>query len=679
MRVNRLEVSHFLGVPKALIDFGPQGVHLFAGPNGAGKSSIHDAVAWALTNRCRGVMVKEASRLATTKGDGSPTTVRVLATSGGQGIDIERTFRGGMSVGTIGGALGFPSADSMLAALHGADLYSMTPEDRAKTIFSASGTQITEEGLRQRGVDDGEIIQMALRRSLNAAERLATERKRAANRTAEAVAQASPADEEIVFPGGQKAMLSALSHHDTLDRLAALRQERNALIRADATSAAKLAAAREAWEKGEATSRVARDRLTAARNIEVETAVEVQAIEASSEVALIAKRNEADEASRDAKAKVIEVLRDFDAAAEALKAAERDVLRAEDSPGCKCAIQPGCPVHVDKATRIATAKAAIEGKKRAFTQADATVRAATEARDVATRKLEELQKALGGVEERLYAAQHRFKNLASDREEAERAFTIAATGAAELLAAYDAKKQAAATAPAPSDDAGSEALAAIDARIAFGESLLARITQRDTLAIVVAKAGVQADAHRATADRYAKMEEALRPGGIVSSILEEPIAAFREVVASAAKYLFREPEETDVPTISVTGDLEIIYKHGELPSGSEVWRIRAALAFALAAVSGLGFVMLDECNLVVGDNRAALIDASIRACEAGIVEQVLLFGATDEEPTQAGARMEKKLMVWHVHDGQIEAAKAKRKPRQAKEPEPAAPAASIGG
>lgn len=155
------------------------------------------------------------------------------------------------------------------------------------------------------------------------------------------------------------------------------------------------------------------------------------------------------------------------------------------------------------------------------------------------------------------------------------------------------------------------------------------------------------EALTAEAARFEAMERALRPDGVVGRLAAGPLATLREVLAPLA------------PEVRVTDEWEVLIRDAvaTLASRSEQWRAGAALAVALAAVSGVRFAILDDADVLVDETeRRALIGGLVALRQH--FDQVIVLAATSPEATRAAkaprGEFASLVGVWRVLDGRVE-------------------------
>lgn len=261
MLLDSLTLKDFGLHAETRIDFGGVPVAVVMGPNRAGKSTIADAVRFLLRNAARGVG-GASNRALVRRG---ATTCKVAATlrarRDGEAFAASRTPSGSdTTTATLLRNLGVRDEAAIDAALDAGRFLALTPKERKALAFRASGCVLDEPTLHGAGIDDAEVLAAALAKGPEAAERLATERKRAANRAADEVRRPEPTDVAVPTAAGPKAV-SSIDPVVIADVVAGLRKERDAATRAlEAAERGVSAAARAAQQRAAADAALAKAR-----------------------------------------------------------------------------------------------------------------------------------------------------------------------------------------------------------------------------------------------------------------------------------------------------------------------------------------------------------------------------------------------------------------------------------
>lgn len=135
-----------------------------------------------------------------------------------------------------------------------------------------------------------------------------------------------------------------------------------------------------------------------------------------------------------------------------------------------------------------------------------------------------------------------------------------------------------------------------------------------------------AAAHREAQDWQAAAD-ALSPAGITADILLRSLGPMGRTLAWVAQAL-------NFPRVAIIDDMDIYL--GQRPyallSASERWRVDAQIALALAELSGLKLVALDEFGILDLASRADCIAGLEKLAEAGRIDTALVFGTFKKLP-----------------------------------------------
>lgn len=157
--------------------------------------------------------------------------------------------------------------------------------------------------------------------------------------------------------------------------------------------------------------------------------------------------------------------------------------------------------------------------------------------------------------------------------------------------------------------------------------------QRDHEAELIRRAS-RADDDTTKADRYHEevtqweaVAEMLSPAGIPGEILVGAIKPFN-------KQLIAVSESTTWPEVTLDNDMEIrvggrLYA---LASESAKWRADAALAYAVASITGVKFFALDRVDVLDVQNRATCMMWIHNLLAAGSIDGAILIGTFKEVP-----------------------------------------------
>lgn len=725
MLLDSIALKDFGAHAETKLDLGGVPVAVVVGPNRAGKSTIADAIRFLLRNQARGVGGGSNRALVRRGAATCKVTATLRARRDGDAWGVSRTPSGAdTTTATILRNLGVRDEAALDAALDAGRFMALAPKERKALAFKASGAVLDEATLRAAGVDDAEVLAAALAKGPESAERIATERKRTANRAADELRRPEPTDVAVPTAAGPKAV-STIDPGVIADVVAGLRRERDAATRAlEAAERGVSAAERAAQQRtvAEAALTQARRDLVAA---EARVAAAAGARKGSAQLRAdaegylpatqepaperpappppVAEPSKADgEAARaayqDAQAAVVVAVERSNAAAaasnraeDALAAARRGAWAAVVAVADELDAERVAPAAVARlrdlarehgpdlaalaqdasyaATAVREATTAVEAARKAYEatkarldDAAAAWRAAKANADARGERLADEHKSAMEVWQKRTDERNARVRAAADRRRA----LLAEADAVAAVEAADARALAAAR----------DAVTAAEGRIAgLVEGALAApvvdpVALRETIerlerdVEVAERAGREARSYRearaaweatrarveslaAEAGRYERMERALRPDGVVGRLAAGPLGTLREVLVRLA------------PDVRVTDEWDVLIRDAAatLASRSEQWRAGAALAVALAAVSGVRFAVLDDADVLVDETeRRALIGGLVALREH--FDQVLVIAATSPDATKAAKAprgdFASLVGVWRVLDGRVE-------------------------
>lgn len=574
MKIDSVDMANFLAHEHLHVR-STHPIVVVAGGNAAGKSSLLDAVRWALLGRARGQAVKDVARLVRRGADATRCHVEVrVQGAGGKVLHVRRTPGGCTpALAHVLAGLG-TTADVLGAVLHADTFVDERPYGRRLLAGQAVGARLTPEGLAAAGVTDMDVARAACERGTEAALRLATERRRAAQREAEAAKVQAPVDYPL--PGGHTlATVDIAAVRRALDSIAAERDAlRSAMARAEQAAVAQgRAQAAHAEAVAAAGGRDAAALLA--------QAAAVLAAAPKPEPHMGAAEAAAAAALREAQARVVRCEATVKEATDSLWGQVRAIARSLATVAPRAASDLEALAGRAGSTAPEAAAQALEGARAALRKAEEADAAARAAANAHTANVAAWQRA--EHEARLLRAQ------AAGLESGQAA-----------LAAITAAPTVPVDAPA--------SLAALDARAAVGRKVLEEVA-----AYRAAQAAHEAGAARAAAAMeraagYAAMEAALRPDGAVGASLVDPRARLDALAGEVARAM-------GVPGVVLDEEWEVRVNGAPLAlcSASEAWRVRAAFAIALASISGVRLVVLDEAAICVGQARAALVQALVAA------------------------------------------------------------------
>lgn len=576
MKIDSIHVSHFLGC--AAVDVRTrQTVQLFAGKNGAGKSSLRDAIALALTGDLGRVSLKkEAPALIR---DGADLAVcQVMDVDGDEyQVSINRS-------GKINDSRGNRPADPTLAyVLDAQRMARLDATERRAFLFGLMGVKMGQaeiaKRLQARGCEAAKIERVLplLRTGFDAAS------KEAKAKATEAKGAWRQVTGEAYGSEKAKTWRAAVPPYD-------------AKAAADlATQLQHLDVAFESWQQ-KIGGLVAEETRRAALR---------QKLPALQQHALRIDRIEAKLATD----------------TQSLAEWEADLVKTEAAAG-------GAP-RVGLVHDLATALTDLMTGQ----EAPADDGPAAEAWDAALTTLERYAAEHGAV----YApagddaARARLPSVRSSRD---LMASAVANDKRDLAAAQQAQAEAdAITAELAEvfDAAGlAEAREQVDKLKADRAAMVKRLDELKSIKALVDGAEAKtkgAAQHHADVAAWDAIGDALAPDGIPAEILAEAIGPFNARLASTAV-------DTDWPAVTVASDMAITAGGREyrLLSESERWRVDAALAEAVAHLSGARLLVLDRFDVLDLPGRSELLGWLDTLADAGEIDTALVFGTLKALP-----------------------------------------------
>lgn len=611
MKITDIKCENFLAWRDLTLDL-PEKITVLVGRNGEGKSSLLDAIRAALTGTARGIPRGEASTLASW-GASSPWAVEIGLSMGDVTGRIRRTATTLSAIRPAGekvaikqeqlaAKIGDPRA--LDALLDTGRALAMTAADRKALVFRLAKVEVTDEQLREAGLTAEDVRVHALAGNWRKAETTAAEAKRAANRAAEEM-RTAPVEDPVVGAVRASEVTDAVldASRQMLERLVA---EDRALV--EAIGRAKGAAA-----------------------VSVEALVRQRELAAGELAALDSATAEAElKQLRDKLPGVLEAAKTSFDALEAVKAGELEARqaaeRAEDALEelREATREHSCPTcgHSHTAPQIPTSD-----------EIAAADRALAEYRKAAQTRHE----AIAPAQEAWEKADGRIRTIeARDREMTAPEGVIArARSARRTVERLDKEIAAAqrAAAAAGGDIAGMEArLSTLRQRQETGRTLLAAVETYRAAQAGAEQTTERIQALRREAGEYERQERLCRPDGIQERLLAPALGPIRERLALWQTLLGYQ--------LVLSDDFEVGIRAGEavvpcsVLSKSEAWRAGIALADALAQLSGLRWLVLDDAEQLDGLRRAELL--GLLAGIAGDYDQVIVAGVVgDREPRQA--------------------------------------------
>lgn len=667
MRIESLRLRDFLRHADTKVDFGGVPVALLVGPNGAGKSSVVDAVRWALLNSARGLSARDNKALVRRGAD--TCKVELSIRHADQVIGVSRTPSAGTpSQESIRAALGIPDDSALQAALEAGRFLELSPKERKVIVFRLAGAEVGEATLREHGIDDPEAIRLALSKGFDAAEKHATEKKRVASRTADAIPLAAPVDDQVETNNGPTPVssITGVTAEAALHTIRGLRDVKQAaLTRAQAALDAAATAGHRVAEAQQALTVAERELAAFESRCAGITREDPNTLRLQAEE-LVAKINAPAPAvglpypeaavSRHAQAQTA-----YHAADARLKQVAAAPWRGVEAIAAKVAALPGGADPAKELRELAQA----QGGDPIAAQAtfDEAVRVLLESDLRRQGAVAAYQKSKDDAAQAHAAHAFGVSNLKKDRLTLlERANAIQSEISVEghtrvrLQAAVASAKSRieeaskAATPPAVDMAALQADLEKGEWRLARAEEIVRKVRTYNEAAGRYAQDVERVNALRAEAERFDRMEKALRPSGVMAQLVSAPLAKIREVLAKvSAPMLAKE--------VRLTDEWEVLY--GEAPvslaSTSERWRVGAALAIAVGAVSGLRWAVLDEASVCVGHARNHVTEAILGARE--YFDQVVIVASRSEAEMATLAPPPPELAsavgIWRVDAGTV--------------------------
>jgi len=612
MKVTRLHLARFLGYEDLEIHLAER-ISIFVGPNGAGKSSILDGIRVALTGTVAGVARKDAAQLQYL-GKGKPWAVE---------LDLgERTIRRTattLSVMEDDRAVKLNQTDldswvrdraALAALLDVGHALRMTPAERQDLVFRLAGISVTAEDLEARGLRNPAIRDHALRGNWKRAESEAAERKRAAGRELSDLMIVPPQDREVALT--KPTPLSAIDD-ETLrkmrGRVADLENKEREIEREIGRLEGRTAASTDGLEE-----RLAEVRAQIASLEERDPAREHAAV-----VARIGTGRKVLTEAREATAKLEQQQREIE---DASRAAGEEIKRLRGA-GTKhvCSI---CGLEHEgkvQTAAIETLREDITGLETTAAELAAKIQEDRTAEAGIVGKLESLK----SERDRLAAEDARAVALRKEAGEIEARMSVPPVGKGEITDLEDT-------------------LAAVREKLERGRAIVREVDQYRQDVTAWENAVRRREKLAREVEDFRVMETRCRPEGVRAELLAPVLGPIRERLASWAPLL-------DGLDVTLTDDFEVEVTRQGHPmrlSGSEGWRVSMVLADALAQLSALRWLCLDEMSLLDPGNRRAVTRLLARLEED--YDQVLICSVLGEvEPRQAPPAS--GVRVYRVGDG----------------------------
>ena len=583
MKITRIVLQNFRNYQDATMDLG--GRTLLLGPNGSGKSTVPDAILWCLTGRCRGV---------DGKGQGQKDLIRLGAESARVELDLgswqtARTIsRNGSATSTmkteqILGKLG--TTEGMLAAVvYGQTFFDLHHADAKALLMNALNVQVPKADLPGVDLSGAESAGLA---ELEGLYQAAFASRAAAKRHLAGLPQAiRPKVVDIKAAQSSEDLQADIQRHqDTMQALAKVKADADAAL---ASQQAKADAAERA----------------------VNAVAQLTGAKAAHENMLAEDQGRLQNAKADVAA--AEALPAEPVDQLAIQARELEVLiekLGSHDPDRGCVLSASIPC-LTKGAEFAAQVAGLQGKVKSLGERMKAGQARHSAIVAATQAVKEAERSVAYDQAQL--------------ADAERKLAQAQAAQADTKALEKAL-------PGLRKAAKKAAQDVVDHRLAMDKTMAAwqAVVQHQGAQEAFEKAQQARQAAEAEVDRLEALVALLGPGGVRLQALEAALAVFNGQISEAlAPFGF---------TLAISADpWEVIV---DLGSGEGVrfemlskgQRLFTGLAFqlALAKVSGLGFVVVDDVEAVVGQARRLLTGVVMTSD----LEQILVAMAKpDEEP-----------------------------------------------
>jgi len=619
---------------------------LFMGENGAGKTNVAKAIGWAITGRYRcdqigASIAKKDLPDVVIQDDAKACRVGLML---GPALYVERALtRGGAETlkvvtfdedgqkQTLEGTTAELQAELYRllqldpvraeAALDSWAFLAMKNEDRIALLFRALGSASAAEVQKRiearglRGPDVHRLSELAASKGFRAAEKAAVELRREKHRALSDLPEPQQAP-QVVVVNGQERDLETVNLEALETLLADNRHERDQVLRNAGSDLGAARARVEALETqramiqtrtiSEPTDDAAKDTLRMART---------QAIE---------RAKAAGAAEQEASDRIDALTRDIARTNALVNVAEID------HPG-RCPVVPGgflCP-----ATKSGLQVHARKLRKQTEAAAAELQRAEEERASVlATREAKHREREAAEAEERKLAGEYR----AVEEEQ------LAAARAQGQLEQVERDLEAARVVLAKAEQAGEEKPTEfLDRRIVSIETVMrAKRAWEDAKADTSAQRRETLVREHEDADALA---QALAASGVESELLQEALIPIRSRLDTTGKMLGEVTIDDDLTVRTVVNGHPRLY---EQLSRSQRLRLGIAMQDAIAQASGLPLLLVDELDVFVGPDRAAVLRV-LRGLVGDPYGSVIGFAAATEPARPALPEM----AVYHVRSG----------------------------
>lgn len=589
MKVDKIRLENFRSYPGKNEVNGLEKINVFLGLNGSGKSTIADALCFAFTGTCRGTDQggRGADKLISRNSDGKPISKGfqvVLETEKGE---IARTLGAGPNskfqetVNQLVGPRKGRNTMAIQVALQPHVFLTLSPTEQKALLLSVVGSEIDKEAVKEQLGSLAKFLPPGALESLqmlDAAESNLRGRRPQVKRAISELVVPNPPDTEIKIPKGMTAKQAVKK---ASDQITGMRVQRDTLLTGKRVAETAIATQKKVLGsvvEQEKTIRGKMSKLLSEKEI-------VDGIKAGTAKL---EKAEANTAALDKKRQAL--TSSVEAAihtASALKA----MLSVK---GVKVKLCDKCAPRLKKIVK----------EKEEEAQELSTSLSNLPTASGSKKKIEEDLNFLYDAGEEVHRLKNELTVLAKQREEAEKI---------QIPDVPDPEKQA--------DD-----VRKIEAGIAKGENYVGRLQK-------ILFSSEQADEIRT---RRTQLEEELAqvealikrigPGGDVRTQLLKPGLGELEKNINA---ILSQAKWGDVELSLSDKAVEMKYQppqtncrmDADMLSSSERYRLSLCVAAAIAKRAGLGILCLDEAELLVGENKNALMVA----VNAAKLDQVFVF------------------------------------------------------
>jgi DNA repair exonuclease SbcCD ATPase subunit len=637
MKILRLSLHDFVNHARTEIDLSSRPVHVFLGPNGAGKTAIRQAIEWALTGVARGTDARGAGAERLIRAEASRMEVSLqLEIDGQEQIRLvrHRSHKGSAHLHVDGWSGPTPTQQALLEQRLGADarlirsvldvgrFLDLPPKDQARMLLDVAGLRITRERLLEEcsRCDLSSSAHAAVRRLLEeqgpepwGPEIVRDIYQRAYERRRELRRDEKRLEAQLQgLTGAQPQGLYGRS----LEQLQA--EEQQLLVRLEAANRTVGELQEKARRRQEAIEALRRH---GERSGQAQTADEPEVLQAR---------------LREVRRQRAERQRQIGALIQRIMELRAELQTLDVEQGRLSSPPETCPTcgrpwpEEDLAARkaeIAKARRSITRRRtRASKKVSQLERELQEAK-AAEKTLDEEARSLEARLEALRAGRlvDRIQETLRETEGVEDALGAAEAGVRDLSARLDGLREQIVRArdlqaKAEAAKGLRASLEAVRAKLQVLEELLAAFGPDGPIAASLAGGRLQEAVHR--------------------------VNGRLEVLTGGRIQLSMDPSSTAVTVWLQQGPaLRSQLTPSDL-SRSERWRLGLVLAEALAHLSGLRVLAIDDAEVLDAQNRAALFSLLPRWAED--FDTVLIF-ATGEPK----GRSSEHVAIWHVQDGQV--------------------------